>query len=339
MICKTFARLAVVCAFVCSCSSSTEAPDFDPEVTLAPPDNGGTVQDTGSLADRGKDPDLWKPQDQGSTPHDNSITPDDVPVIPEVTADTGCGPGTACYQANYIIMGSKVTVIVGGTELNPDWFFLDVYPPASCSAPIVIRSTGFNQLWVVNAFFEKGGNPHISFAWSDPAIPDKFPLTLMPGEEVTGTLTYAPVGEPLPVSSGFNVWSSDPDMPEKQIIFFPKQSGPDIELPYSAVNYGCGTYCHGRDFVIENAGNKDLIIQGTQFETPSGEWSVTGAPGAGTTLVPKGSPGYSPVQFTIDYCDGDGNLFDDNKFAIYSNDPDENPAYIHLHIIQPGECP
>lgn len=320
-----------------ACSSTSESPALDPEVSLAATDHGASSEDTTSIADLGTPPDLFAPGDGAG---ETGTTPlPDVPVLQDLTQDTGCGPGTQCYQDNYIIMGSKLTVIVGGTELNPAWYFLDVFPPASVSPAVVVRSTGFNQIFLVDAFFEKGGNPNITFSWSDPNLPSTFPLTLMPGEEVTGTLTYAPVGDPVPVSSTLTLWSSDPDMPVRQVVFFPKQSGPDIELPFSAVNYGCGSYCNGRDFVIENAGNQNLVIQSTQFQIPSAEWTVTGAPQAGTTLVPKGGPGYAPIQFTIDYCDADGNLLDDNKFEIYSNDPDESPALIDLHVIQPYECP
>jgi len=264
----------------------------------------------------------------------------ELPPVPDVVVDVGCVPGTECFTSEWRIMGSKMILVVDQMAYNPEWYFLDVLPPSSKDVEIVFRSTGLNQLTLVNAFLEPGGNPFIAFTWTSPDLPAGLPLTLMPGEEVTGLVSYNPVGDAAPLKSVLTVWTSEPEKPARQVQFVPKQPGPDIELPLSAVNYGCGSYCHGRDFLIENTGNKDLVISGMQLVKMSGEWTIEGAPPPGSTLPPIGTPGYSPFSFGVEYCDQDGNVTnDDNQVSITSNDPDENPIYIDLHIIPPNECP
>jgi len=291
---------------------------------IAAPDHAG-APDTG-------------PADTPWVQPDNGKPPSDV-QNPQDTQEPACTPGTECYKDKWVIMGSKLTVIVGSDSYNPDYYFLDLLPPGTLTTTVIIRSTGFNQLTLVDAFLEPNGNPFISLQWATAGYPAALPATLMPNQETQLTITYSPTGDSLPYGSTLTIWCSDPDHPVKQVAFFPKQSGPDIMIPDPAKNYGCGSYCHGREFTIENGGNKDLVLQNMQFEKPSGEWTLSGAPGPGTTIKAAGSPGYAPVTFSVDYCDQDGNTLDDNKLAIYSNDPDENPAFIFLHIIQPAECP
>ena len=304
----------------------------------------------------GGDPPPWEvTEDEGTRPVEDVAVrnPDegvvwvpDVPVqtelppVPDVVVDVGCVPGTECFTGEWRIMGSKLIIVVGQQAYNPDWFFLDVLPPNSMEVEIVLRSTGLNQLTLVDAFLEPGGNPFIALTWTSPNMPSGMPLTLMPEEEVTGLLSYKPVGDAAPLKSVLTVWTSEPDLPARQVQFVPKTPGPDIELPLSAVNYGCGSYCHGRDFLIENTGNKDLVISSMQLVKMSGEWTIQGAPPPGSSLPPIGSPGYSPFSFGVEYCDQDGSVTnDDNQVAIHSNDPDENPIHIDLHIIPPNECP
>ena len=266
--------------------------------------------------------------------------PDLPPPQEYLAEDAGCIPGTKCYENQYKIMGSLLNIIVDDQAINPEWYLLDVLPPNGMTVKVSVKSSGFNQLNLVDAFIEPGGNPFITFQWTTPGLPGGLPMVLMPGETAEGQITYQPQGDPPPNPSVFTVWSSDPDHLSRSVTFKARESGPDIELPYSAVNYGCGNYCFGHEFVIENAGNKDLVIQSTQFENQSGEWSVQGPPASGTTLPPKGAPGYAPIGFVIDYCDGDGNYNNDsNQFLIHSNDPDESPAAIHLNVMLPNQCP
>jgi hypothetical protein len=297
------------------------------------------------VPDAGPDEDLPFVPTDAVGPLTDGLSPPDVPAGPDyLPADAGCIPGTKCYEDEFKIMGSTVMIVVDGQAMNPDWYFLDVLAPQSKTVKIVIKSTGFNQLTLVDAFLAAGGNPAISFAWTTPGLPGDLPITLYPPNkeglhEVEGLLTYAPNLDTPAWPSVFTVWSSDPGHLQRTVVFKPKEQGPDIELPISAVNYGCGNYCFGQQFTIENAGNQNLVIQSTQFEKPSGEWSAQ-APAPGTMLPPKGSPGYAPLNLTIDYCDADGNYTNDsNRFLIYTNDPDENPAEIGLNVMLPNQCP
>lgn len=342
----TILRLVLIglALLVCSCGGDGVSID----------DSGGSgsyfpAKDSGT---RGADG-AWRPGDSGGatdvlTPRvDAPILTDtprmqpDVPVAPDyLPEDAGCVPGTKCYENEYKIMGSLLNIIVDAQAINPDWYLLDVLPPNGMTVKVVVKSAGFNQLNLVDTFMEPGGNQFISFQWTTPGLPAGLPLVLMPGETAEGQVIYEPQGDPPANPSVLTVWSSDPAHLSRSVVFKARESGPDIELPYSAVNYGCGNYCFGQEFVIENAGNKDLVIQSTQFEKPSGEWTVQGPPSAGTTLPPKGSPGYVPLGLVLDYCDGDGNYTNDsNQFLIYSNDPDENPAAIHLNVMLPDQCP
>ena len=286
------------------------------------------------------------PADSFSPPQDQTRLVDtpaveDIPSPPEwLPEDVGCIPGTQCYDQEYKIMGSMLTIIVDGQAYNPDWWLIDVLPPQGKTVPVTFKSNGFNQLTLVDVFLAPGASPFIKFEWVSSGLPAGLPLTLMPGEQAEGQIVYQPQDNSSAQSATLTVWSSDPDHLLRTVLFKPKEPGPDIELPLSAVNYGCGNYCFGQGFVIENAGNEDLVIQSTQFEKPSGEWSTPDAPPAGTTLPPKEAPGYAPFQFTLDYCDGDGNYDNDsNQFLIYSNDPDENPAAINLNVMLPTQCP
>jgi len=276
-----------------------------------------------------------KPQDTVGPKQDSRTpTPDNKPQ------DAGCAPGTDCYKDQWVIMGSKITVIVGNEAYNPDWYLLDLLPPGTLTVDVLVRSTGFNQLTLVDAFLENGANPSVAMQWTTPGYPGALPATLMPNDETHLSITYSPpAGDSMPIGATLSIWSSDPDHPLRQVVFFPRQSGPDIMIPNAVKNYGCGSYCHDRDFQIENGGNEDLIIQSLQFDKNNGEWSLDGAPAPGTVIKPAGSPGYAPASFLVKYCDTDGNTLDDNKLAIYSNDPDENPAFIFLNIIQQNECP
>ncbi len=270
----------------------------------------------------------------------------DVAVVADVAsgpdylpADVGCIPGTKCYEDDWKIMGSSVIINMNEEAYNPDWYLFDVLPPASKTITFSIKSTGFNQLNLVDVFLASGGNPAISMEWTSPGLPASLPQVLQPGESVTGKLHYQPDNGTPATPSVFTVWSSDPDHLVRTVLLKPKEQGPDIVLPISAVNFGCGNYCFGQDFSIENAGNKDLIIQSTAFEKVGGEWTAD-APGPGTVLSPKGMPGYSPLLLSLNYCDVDGNYSNDsNVFQIFTNDPDENPAKIHLNVMLPDGCP
>lgn len=289
----------------------------------------GPGQDAVSLSDTLNGLDL--PFD----PEDNATGgPDYLP------ADVGCIPGTLCYENQYKIMGSMVSIILDEQAFNPDFFLFDILPPQSKTITFTIKSNGFNQLNLVDAFLATGGNPAISMQWTTAGLPGSLPLVLQPGEAVAGTITYQPNASTPSTPSQFTVWSSDPDHLSRTVVLKPKEQGPDVELPVSAVNFGCGNYCFAQEFSIENAGNQDLVIQSTGFQNPSGEWTATVAPAPGTVLKPAGSPGYAPIPITLDYCDQDGNYTNDsNVFQIFSNDPDENPANIHLNVMLPNQCP
>lgn len=291
-------------------------------------------------------PDLWEEPsgDVAALPDLRRAT--DVPPVVDLveapdylSADVGCIPGTKCYEDDWKIMGSTVIINMNEEAYNPDWYLFDVLPPASKTITFSIKSSGFNQLNLVDVFLAPGGNPAISMEWTSPGLPASLPQVLQPGESVAGKLHYQPNDTTPSNPAVFTVWSSDPDHLERTVLLKPKEQGPDIVLPISAVNYGCGNYCFGQDFSVENAGNKDLVIQSTSFEKASGEWTAD-APGPGTTLSPKGSPGYSPLLLSLSYCDTDGNYSNDsNVFQIFSNDPDENPAKIHLNVMLPDGCP
>lgn len=273
----------------------------------------------------------WGPE--GGPVADQQSGPDYLP------ADVGCIPGTKCYENEWKIMGSSVIIVVDEEAYNPDWYFFDVLPPSSKTITFSIKSNGFNQLNLVDAFLAPAGNPAISMEWTTAGLPASLPLVLLPGESVAGLVHYQPNNATPATPSVFTVWSSDPEHLVRTVLLKPKEQGPDIELPISAVNYGCGNYCFGQDFAIENAGNKDLVIQSTSFEKASGEWTAE-APGPGNVLPPKGTPGYAPLLLTLSYCDADGNYSNDsNVFQIFTNDPDENPAKIHLNVMLPDGCP
>ena len=308
-------------------------PWFDPDGGGPPPDWKAPEPDV-----RGSTPDTRSLSDV--TPGDTAPQPDKVTVPPDIQgADLPCIPGTDCFADQYKIMGSLLVLVVDEQAYNPDWYLLDVLPPQGKTVKIRFRSKGFNQLNLVDVFLAPGANPFITFQWETPGMPGDLPKTLMPDEEVVGKIVYQPQGDPPANTAALMVWSSDPDHPQRVVVFKAKESGPDIELPVSAVNFGCGSYCFGQQFSIENGGNKDLVIQSTSFKTPSAEWSTADAPAPGTVLSPKGSPGYAPILFQLDYCDGDNNLNDSNEFHIYSNDPDENPAAVHLNVMLPNQCP
>jgi hypothetical protein len=281
-----------------------------------------------------------------AVPHDVPGGEDTLPVeevglvqdyLPE---DVGCVPGTKCYENEWKIMGSSVIIVVDEQAYNPDWYLFDLLPPASKTITFSIKSSGFNQLNLVDAFLAQGGNPAISMEWTTAGLPESLPMVIQKGDSVTGKFHYQPNAGTPATPSVFTVWSSDPDHLERTVLLKPKEQGPDIELPVSAVNFGCGSYCFGQNFTIENAGNQDLVIQSTSFLKQSGEWSETQVPGSGTVLPPKGTPGYVPIPITLDYCDADGNYSDDsNAFQIFSNDPDENPAKIYLNVQLPDICP
>ncbi len=264
----------------------------------------------------------------------------DLPGAPDyLPADVGCIPGSLCYEQENKIMGSLVSVILDEQAYNPDYFLFDILPPASKTITFTVKSNGFNQLKLVDVFLAAGGNPAITMEWASPGLPDSLPLVLFPGESVTGKLHYTPNASTPSTPSLFTIWSSDPDHLARTIVLKPKEQGPDIELPVSAVNFGCGSYCFAQEFTIENAGNQDLVIQSVQFQKSSGEWSAQG-PGTGTVLKPSGTPGYAPLPLTVDYCDVDGDYTNDsNVYQIFTNDPDENPASIHLNVMLPTECP
>ncbi len=264
----------------------------------------------------------------------------ELPPAPDyLPADVGCIPGTLCYEQENKIMGSMVSVILDEQAYNPDFFLFNILPPDSKTITFTIKSNGFNQLKLVDVFLATGGNPAITMEWVSPGLPGSLPLDLFPGESVAGKLHYQPNASTPSTPSLFTIWSSDPDHPARTIVLKPKEQGPDIELPVSAVNFGCGNYCFGQEFTIENAGNQDLVIQSAQFQKNSGEWSAQG-PGAGTVLKPSGTPGYAPLALTLDYCDVDGNYNNDsNVYQIFTNDPDENPANIHLNVMLPNQCP
>ncbi|MBM4354684.1 MAG: hypothetical protein FJ109_13000 [Deltaproteobacteria bacterium] len=302
----------------------------------------GDAMDDGN--GRGGDQTPWKPDVQ---PGDTQSTPDQAQPKPDTVEppdcqwpDPCCIPGTQCYKKKWQILASLVVIMVDEMAYNPDYYLLDVLPPQGKTVKFSIRSKGQNQLNLVKAFIEPGGNPFINLVWDTPGMPGSMPMVLMPGEQVDGHLVYQPQGDALGTPSVLNVWSSDPDHLSRTVIFKPKESGPDIELPINWGNWGCGSTCFAHDFTIENAGDKPLVIQSGSFEKPSAEWTVSGFPGPGSTLPPAGSPGYSPFAFQIEYCDKDGNLAgDSNQFFIYSNDPDENPMPILGTVQLPGQCP
>jgi hypothetical protein len=331
----------------CGSADKPTVEQFSQDVIVGRTDTGNhRSSDTGTrVDDSGEQPrqDLVVPDTSGLDP--DGVEQPDVSSVPDyLPEDVGCVPGTKCYEDEYKIMGSMVTIIVDAQAFNPEWYFLDVLPPQTKSVSITIKSNGFNQLTLVDAFLETASNPSISLQWTTPGMPGGLPLTLFPpgkGEptQVEGILTYAPNQTTPATPAVLTVWSSDPDHLSRSVVFKPKEQGADIELPISAVNYGCGNYCFGQQFVIENAGNQALVIQSTSFANPSAEWTVQ-APTPGTSLPPKGSPGYAPINLTIDYCDSDSYYVNDsNEFNIFSNDPDENPATIYLNVMLPDQCP
>ncbi len=254
--------------------------------------------------------------------------------------DVGCIPGTKCFENEWKIMGSSVIIVMDEQSYNPDWYLFDLLPPASKTITFSIKSNGFNQLNLVDVFLAQGGNPAISMEWTTAGLPGSLPMVIQPGDSVAGKIHYQPNAGTPATPSVFTVWSSDPDHLERTVLLKPKEQGPDIVLPISAVNFGCGSYCFAQDFAIENAGNQNLVIQSTSFEKQSMEWSQTQVPAPGTVLPPKGTPGYAPIAITLDYCDTDGNYQNDsNAFQIFSNDPDENPAKIYLNVQMPDICP
>jgi len=269
------------------------------------------------------------------------VAVEDTPSGPDyLPADVGCIPGTKCYEDEWKIMGSAVIIVVDEQAYNPDWYLFDVLPPDSKTITFSIKSNGFNQLNLVDAFLAQGGNPAITLEWTTPGLPESLPMVIAKGDSVAGKIHYQPNNGTPATPSVFTVWSSDPDHLVRTVLMKPKEQGPDIVLPISAVNFGCGSYCFAQDFAIENAGNQNLVIQSTSFEKQSGEWSQTQVPGPGTVLPPKGSPGYAPLPITLDYCDTDGNYSNDsNALQIFSNDPDENPAKIYLNVQLPDICP
>lgn len=301
--------------------------------------------------------DFWGPQDAvsdgtripldvGSLPDEpygsdtKEVKPDEIVEPPCSPGESCCVPGTQCYKKAWQIMGSKLSIIVDDQAYNPTWYLLGVLPPDTKTVSVRLRSTGVNQLNLVDAFLEPGGNPFVTLEWVTPGMPEDMPLVLMPGEEVEGKIVYVPKGDPPPTPAVLTVWSSDPAGLSRSVVFKPKESGPDIELPYSVASWGCNNWCFGQDFLIENAGNKPLIIESTSFEKPNPNWSAQGVPSPGTSLQPAGSPGYAPLTFTLTFCDESGDYTDDsNKFLIYSNDPDENPACIYLNVQLPELCP
>jgi len=307
-------------------------------------DSPGLVGEDGAIPEEADALDLpdGPAGDPGSTPAQEVEEEKDVKEVVEPPCNPGepcCVPGTQCYKKAWQIMGSKLSIIIDDQAYNPSWYLLGVLPPATMTVAIRLRSTGFNQLNLVDAFLEAGSNPFVTLQWVTPGMPGNMPLVLKQGEEVEAKLTYAPQGDPPPVPAIFTVWSSDPEGLTRSVVFKPKESGPDIELPYSATNWGCDNWCFGQEFLIENAGNKPLIIQSTQLEKPNPEWKVEGAPAPGTTLQPAGTPGYAPLKFVLDYCDANGSYVgDSNNFLIYSNDPDENPASIHMNVQLPELC-
>ena len=270
-----------------------------------------------------------------------AVPVEDVVWVPEyLPEDVGCIPGTKCYENEWKIMGSSVIIVMDEQAYNPDWYLFDLLPPASKTITFSIKSNGFNQLNLVDAFLAQGGNPAISMEWTTAGLPGSLPMVIQPGDSVAGKIHYQPKSGTPATPSVFTVWSSDPDHLERTVLLKPKEQGPDIVLPISAVNFGCGSYCFAQDFAIENAGNQELVIQSTSFEKQSMEWSQTQVPAPGTVLPPKGTPGYAPVPITLDYCDTDGNYTNDsNAFQIFSNDPDENPAKIYLNVMLPDICP
>jgi hypothetical protein len=271
----------------------------------------------------------------GLFPGDNQVRPEDLEE-----GDVPCVPGTVCYKKTYRIMGSMLVIIVDEAAYNPDWYLIDVLAPQGKTFNVRFKSQGLNQLKLVKAFLAPGGNPFISMKWVSPGYPDLMPVEIQPRQDAVAQIVYQPQGDPPPNPTVLTVWSSDPDFPVRTVTFKAKESGPDIELPLSAVNFGCGSYCFARAFAIENGGNKPLTIQSSKFEKASGEWSLQGTIAPGSTLPPKGQAGYQPIQFELNYCDADGNYTNDsNWYLIYSNDPDENPAKIHLNVMLPDQCP
>ncbi len=305
---------------------------------------GGPQDGWGDDGTGGSDLVPWKPDVQ---PGDGTGNPDQSGPKPDIVepkdcqwGDACCVPGTQCYKKKWQILASLVVIVVDDQAYNPPMYLLDILPPQSKTVKFSIRSKGINQLNLVNAFIEPGGNPFINLVWDTPGMPASMPMVLMPGEAVDGHITYQPQAPATGIPSVLNVWSSDPDMPSRTVVFKPKESGPDIELPINWGNWGCGSTCFAHDFTIENAGDKPLVIQSGSFQKPSSEWTVSGFPGSGSTLPPIGSPGYVPFAFQIKYCDADGNLANDsNQFLIYSNDPDENPLPILGTVQLSDQCP
>jgi hypothetical protein len=250
-----------------------------------------------------------------------------------------CGPGTSCYAEEWGALGSKLVVVVGQQAYNPDWYFLDVFPPESADIEIVLKSTGFTALTLVDVFLEGAGNQFATLQWTSPEMLASLPLTLVPGEQVEGFLTYEPVGEVLPTKATMVVWSSDLEALEKTVVFAPKQPGPDVELPKGSATFGCAPDCQDEWFQIENGGDMDVVFSKLEFVELSEEWAVVEEPAPGTVLPPFGAPGYKPLSFAVEYCDKDGNtLADGNELSIYTNDPDENPAHIPLIVLAPNQC-
>ena len=253
-----------------------------------------------------------------------------------------CGPGTQCWADQWVIQASKVTFVVNETAFNPDWYLLDVLPPANLDVPVEVRSSGMNPLNLVSIFLEEGSNPHVSLLWTGDVQPGDLPLELMaPGTGVHLTIRYAPPAGTTEAGPAFlTVWSGDPDHPSRSLKLPVKQPGPDIDASLNWSNYGCSNYCHARPFELFNAGTEPLVIQSASFAKPSGEWSIQPAIPAGLTLVPAGQAGTTTFAFEAAYCDADGSYSgDSNELRIYSNDPDENPYKINLTVMAPSECP
>jgi hypothetical protein len=355
-LCRVFVVLLALMLAACGSDGGSDKADIPGKPWWATdgqsnPPGDDTVDDrTGGPGDQGDDgtggsdqvpwnPDV-KPGDTQTGQDQSQPKPDIVEPKDCQWGDSCCVPGTQCYKKKWQILASLVVIVVDDMAYNPPMYLLDILPPQSKTVKFSIRSKGQNQLNLVNAFIEPGGNPFINLVWDTPGMPASMPMVLMPGEQVDGHITYQPQGDAPGTPSVLNVWSSDPDNPSRTVVFKPKESGPDIELPINWGNWGCGSTCFAHDFTIENAGDKPLVIQSGSFQKPSSEWTVTGFPPPGSTLGPIGSPGYNPFAFQIEYCDQDGNMAgDSNQFFIYSNDPDENPAPILGTVQLPDQCP